>query len=71
MINYRVNFFNVNKNEEVGPTGKREVVKEYEYVGCMIIDDNGTSNDFPLAAKAYRVAPANLSRCDKLIIERV
>lgn len=72
MSEYRVSFFLVNKEEKVSPNGKREVIKSYEYLGNVVVDDSGVDNKYlTLAGKAYRSAPANLLRADRLIIDRI
>lgn len=72
MADYRVSFFSVDRKEVVTETGKREVEKSYQFVGTLVIDDIGVDDKtVTLASKAYRSAPNNFLRADKLIIEKV
>lgn len=64
MKSYRVSFFLVNREEDKAGN----VTKDYEYLGSITVDDYG---NMPIAAKAYRIAPAGLTRGDKLIIEEI
>jgi hypothetical protein len=67
--NYRVLFFKI--NIEIDKKSGEEIRKEDSFLGSMNIDNNGTSDKFPLMAKAFRVAPANLALADKLKIEQL
>lgn len=72
MADYRVSFFLVNRENVVSSTGKREVEKSYEFVGTLIVDDTGVDDKTcTIASKAYRAAPNNFLRADKLLIEKV
>jgi hypothetical protein len=55
---YRVTFFKKGDEKD-------------ECLGFIILDDSGTSRDFTLLAKAFRLAPSNYLYADKTITERV
>lgn len=67
MANYRISFFKLKKEED--DKGKERVTGE-EYLGCVNLTDHGTSRNFTLTAKAFRVAPNKCLLADKTIVER-
>lgn len=69
MANYRVSFYK-NKMELNKETGKNEKVGQ-EYLGSITVDDNNTSNDLPVVAKAFRQASPVLQTADRTVVERV
>lgn len=71
MTNYRVVFFKKDvKEKEDKKLGLKETY-EYKLLGSMHIDDNGTSNSFPLASKAFRASPENWQMADKVMFEKI
>lgn len=68
MNNYRVNFFRLEKEET--EKGKMETVGK-EYLGSVIVDDNGVNMNLTLTAKAFRQASSVCQLADFTSIEKL
>lgn len=68
-MNYRVSFFKIEK--EQAEKGKFNKTGE-QYLGSVVVDDSGTSKDFTLTAKAFRIADDVCSSlADKVVVEKL
>lgn len=68
MKDYKVSFFKIEK--EVDKSGNETGRKE-SYLGCVTVSDMGTSDDFTLQAKAYRICSSLCQTGDKVLVERI
>lgn len=64
-MDYRVSFFKLVKEQD---EKKRTIVTGQEYLGSIVVDDNGSLD---IISKAYRHASGKLLNADKVKVEAV
>jgi hypothetical protein len=68
MKNYRVTFYKLKKEED---SKGKPVVTGQEYVGSVVVDDDGTGKELSITGKAFRHAPNTYLYADKVVVEQL